>query len=212
MKILQMVLLCSAVLVSCAQAQKWEVGGGVGGSFYTSQDVTSPAGTASAKLQTGLSAGAWVGSDFRGHWGGEVRYEYGTGDLALSSGGTNVTFGAHTQQFHYDVMWHATPRESRIRPYVAVGAGVKLYQGIGTQVAYQPLSNIALLTQQQDLAPLVSAGGGVKVQLSPRVQLRFDVHDYLTPFPKNVITPNVGASAGGWFQNIVPMIGISYTN
>jgi hypothetical protein len=79
-------------------------------------------------------------------------------------------------------------------------------------VVYQPLSNFALLTAQQDLAPLVSAGAGVKFQISSHVQLRLDVHDYLTPFPKNVITPNVGSKVGGWLQDFVPMIGISYTN
>jgi outer membrane protein W len=209
MKILQMLLACSAV---GAMAQSWEVGGGVGGGFYTSQNVTSPAGTASAKLQTGLSGGAWLGNNLRGHWSGELRYEYQMGDLALSSGGTTATMDAHTQQFHYDVMWHATSTESRIRPYVSAGAGIKLFQGTGAQVAYQPLSNIGLLTQQQDLTPLVSAGAGVKVQLSPHVQLRFDVHDYLSPFPKNVITPNLGGKVGGWLQDFVPMIGISYTN
>lgn len=205
MKFLPIVLLCSAV-----SAQNWEVGGGVGGSFYTSQDVAAPAGSASAKIQTGLAAGAWVGNNFKGHWSGEVRYEFTTGNLALSSGGTTATFGAHTQQFHYDVMWHATPAESRVRPYVAVGAGIKLYQGIGMQTVYQPLSNFALLTQQQDLTPLLSAGGGVKFLISPHVQLRLDVRDYLTPFPKNVITPNAGAKVGGWLQEFVPMVGISY--
>ena len=34
-----------------AMAQKWEVGGGVGGGFYTSQDVTAPGGSASAKFR-----------------------------------------------------------------------------------------------------------------------------------------------------------------
>src|ERR1700722_4271190 len=160
MKILQMLLACSAV---GAMAQSWEVGGGVGGGFYTSQNVTSPAGTASAKLQTGLARGAWLGNNLRGHWSGELRFEYQMGDLALSSGGTTATMDAHTQQFHYDVMWHATSTESRIRPYVSAGAGIKLFQGTGAQVAYQPLSNIGLLTQQQDLTPLVSAGAGVKV-------------------------------------------------
>jgi outer membrane protein W len=193
-------------------AQKWEVGGGVGGGFYTSQDVTSPAGSASAKLQTGLAGGVWLGNNGSGHWSGELRYEYQMGNLALSSGGTTATFGAHTQQFHYDVMWHATPSESRIRPFVEAGAGIKLYQGTGAQVAYQPLSNFALLTQQQDLRPLVSAGGGVKFQISQHVQLRVDVHDYATPFPKNVITPNSGAKVGGWLMDFVPMVGISYTN
>ena len=208
MKILPVLFVCSVA----AMAQKWEVGGGVGGGFYTSQDVTSPAGSASAKLQTGLAGGVWLGNNGSGHWSGELRYEYQMGNLALSSGGTSATFGAHTQQFHYDVMWHATPSESRIRPYVEAGAGIKLYQGTGAQVAYQPLSNFALLTQQQDLRPLVSAGGGVKFQISQHLQLRLDVHDYATPFPKNVITPNSGAKVGGWLMDFVPMIGISYTN
>jgi hypothetical protein len=212
MKILQMLLVFSAVVAPRVMAQSWEVGGGVGGGFYTSQSVSSSAGSASAKIQPGLSGSVWVGNTWQGHWSGELRYDYGMGDLALSSGGTSVSFGAHTQQFHYDIMWHATSSESRIRPYVAAGAGVKLYQGTGAQSAYQPLSNYALLTQQQDLTPLVSAGAGVKFQLSPHVQIRLDVHDYLTPFPKNVITPNVGSKVGGWLQDFVPMIGISYTN
>src|SRR5271170_2711429 len=120
MKILQMLLVCSAVLAPRAMAQSWEVGGGVGGGFYTSQDVNSSAGSASAKIQTGLAGGVWLGNNGGGHWSGELRYEYQMGDLALSSGGTTVTFGAHTQQFHYDVMWHPTQSsESRIRPYVS---------------------------------------------------------------------------------------------
>jgi hypothetical protein len=212
MKTLKMLLVCSAVLVVPAMAQRWEFGGGVGGGFYTSQDVTALAGSASAKLQTGLTGAVWLGNNGQGHWSGELRYEYQMGDFSLSSGGTSVNFGAHTQQFHYDVMWHATPSESRIRPYVGAGAGIKLYQGTGTPAAYQPLSNFALLTQQQDLRPLASVGAGVKIQISQHVQIRLDVHDYMTPFPKNVITPNSGAKVGGWLQDFVPMIGISYTN
>jgi hypothetical protein len=212
MKILSMLLVSSAVLATSAMAQKWEFGGGVGGGFYTSQDVTSPTGSASAKVQSGPAGGVWLGNNGSGHWSGELRYEYQMGDLALSSGGTTATFGAHTQQFHYDLIWHPKPSESRIRPYLSAGAGIKLYQGTGAQLAYQPLSNFALLTQQQDLTALVSAGGGVKFQISQHVQFRVDVHDYLTPFPKTVITPNVGAKVGGWLQDFVPMVGISYTN
>lgn len=212
MKILQVLVVCSAIAVPSAMAQRWEFGGGVGGGFYTSQDVSLGGSSASAKLTTGLTGSVWLGNNFQGKWGGELRYDYGMSDLSLSSGGTSVTFGAHTQQFHYDVMWHATSSEARIRPFVSAGAGIKMFQGTGTEAAYQPLSNYALLTQQQDLRPLVSVGGGVKVQLSPHVQLRLDVHDYLSPFPKNVITPNAGAKVGGWLQDFVPMIGISYTN
>jgi hypothetical protein len=212
MKLLRILLAGSALVAPAAIAQRWEFGGGVGGGFYTSQDVSLPTGSASAKLQTGMTGAAWLGSNGQGHWSGELRYEYQMGDLQLSSGGTSASFAARTQQFHYDVMWHATPSESRIRPFISAGAGIKLYQGTGAQAVYQPLSNYALLTQQQDLRPLASVGAGVKFQISPHFQLRLDVHDFLTPFPKNVITPNVGAKVGGWLQDFVPMVGISYTN
>jgi hypothetical protein len=199
-------------VIPSACAQAWEVGGGAGGGFYTSQDVTSSFGSASAKIQTNVAGSAWLDNNSPGHWGGELRYDYQMGGLQLSSGSTQATFAAHTQAAHYDVLYYFARRGSRIRPFVSAGAGIKIYQGTGAQVAYQPLSNIALLTQTQDLTPLASGGGGVKMQLTPRVQLRIEVHDYLTPFPKQVITPNQGAKAGGWLQDFVPMVGISYTS
>jgi hypothetical protein len=132
----------------------------------------------------------------------------------LNGGGQNASFGAYTSAIHYSVLWYAAPNGSRIRPFVAVGAGIKMYEGNGAQVAYQPLSNVALLTQAQDLTPLITAGGGVKWQISPRLQMRFEVTDFLTPFPKKVITPNFGekVSGLGWLQDFTPMIGISYTS
>jgi hypothetical protein len=33
----------------------------------------------------------------------------------------------------------------------------------------------------------------------------------MTPFPKEVITPNLNSSVSGWLHNLVPMAGISYT-
>ena len=208
----RLAVLAAMAITPSAFAQSWEVGGGAGGGFYTSQDVTAPFGSASAKIQTNVAGSAWLDNNSSGRWGGELRYDYQMGALELSSGSTQATFAARTQAMHYDVLYHFAPRGARIRPFVAAGAGIKIYQGTGAQVEYQPLSNIALLTQTQDLTPLVSAGGGVKMQLTPRVQLRFEVHDYLTPFPKQVITPNQGAKAGGWFQDFVPMVGLSYTS
>jgi hypothetical protein len=38
------------------------------------------------------------------------------------------------------------------------------------------------------------------------------VHDYLTPFPKEVITPNPPSKVSGWIHDIVPMFGLSYTS
>ena len=197
-----------------AKAQKWEFGGGAGGGFYTSQDISGSAGSAAGKLATGFAGSAWLVNNSAGHWGGELRFDYGMSDLQINGAGQSASLGAHTQAFHYDLLWYAAPNGNHIRPFVSVGAGVKLYQGTGSEVLVQPLSNVALLTQQQDLTPVASIGGGVKVQISPRVSLRLELHDYLSPFPKKVITPNVGEKVGGWswLNDFVPMVGISYTS
>jgi len=55
-----------------------------------------------------------------------------------------------------------------------------------------------------------SAGVGVKFKLASHLMLRLDLHDYITPFPKQVIAPAVGAKAGGWLQDFVPMGGFAF--
>jgi len=196
--------------VPAAFGQKWEVGGAVGGGFYTSQSVSGPAGTADAKFNTGLAGSAWIGNTTSNHWGGEVRYDFQFGAMKLSGNGAEATFGAQTHQIHYDFLWHAGSREARVRPFVAVGAGIKVYRGTGEETLTQPLSRVALLTKTQDVRPLVSLGAGVKFRVSERVDFRVQLHDYLTPFPKEVITPAQGASVSGWIHDFVPSFGLSF--
>jgi|SRR5579871_5036363 len=212
MKLARILAVCGVIVAAPAlMAQKWEIGVGAGGGFYTSQDVTAPGGSASANLQSNVAASAWLGNNGAGRLGGDLRYDYQRGDLQLKSGGTEATFGAETHAIHYDFLFYATPSESKVRPFVAVGGGVKMYQGTGKEVVYQPLSNFALLTKATDITALVSVGAGVKFQLGSHVDLRLDVHDYLTPFPKKVITPNAGAKVGGWLQDFVPMVGLGFS-
>jgi hypothetical protein len=214
MKKTSMLVVCFAMAAApLVMAQKWEFGGGVGGGFYTSQDITGSAGSASAKLGMGLSGGAWLTNNGNGHWGGEVRYDYQRSPLQLNGNGQSASFDAVSHAFHYDVLWYTNSNGNRIRPFVAAGAGIKMYQGTGKEVTFQPLSNIAILSKEQDLTPVVSAGAGVKIQIASRVSLRLELHDYLTPFPKKTIVPNTGEKAGwGWLNDFVPMVGISYTS
>lgn len=206
-----MLVVCSSLaFVPAAMAQRWEVGGAIGGGFYTSQDVSSGGSSASAKIQSNVSGSAWVGSTGN-RWGGELRADYQGGSLQLNQGGTQATFGANSYALHYDVLWHFADAESRIRPFVGAGAGIKVYRGTGAETAFQPLSNYALLTKEQDLTPLVSVGAGIKFTVSTHIQFRVEVHDYLTSFPKKVITPAQGAHVGGWLQDFVPMAGLAYT-
>ena len=204
-----LVVFCATLAAApVAMAQKWEVGGAVGGSFFTSQTVTNPAGNVDAKFANGLTASAWVGNT-TSRWGGELRYDFRQGDMQLTQGGTKVTFGSQSHAVHYDVVYNAGGVEAKVRPFVAGGAGVILYRGTGTEVVYQPLGNIALLTKTTDLRPLISAGAGIKFHLSSRIDFRVEVHDFMSPFPKEVIAPNFGSKVGGWLHDIVPMAALS---
>jgi hypothetical protein len=211
MKVVQTLAVCVALAAPQAWAQRWEVGGGVGGGFYTSQDVTNPSGSASAKIQTNIAASAWVDNrPAAGKWSGELRYDYGRGDLALSQNGTQATFAGETHAMHYDIQWQFASQEAAIQPFVSGGAGVKIYRGTGVEPVYQPLSNFALLSKVQDLTALAVAGAGVRVRLTDHLALRLEVHDFLTPFPNKVFAPAAGSKTGGWIQDIVPSVGLTF--
>jgi len=211
MKFVRLLAVCSAAaLLPAAMAQNWEIGMGAGGSFYTSQDVTLGSDSASAKLKPGVAVSGYVGQNISDRWGGELRYSYGLGDLQLKTGSTEAVFGAETHTINYNFLMYAKPSESSVRPFISAGAGIKFYRGTGTETVTQPLSQFALLTKAGDLTGVVSVGGGVKAKIGSHAWLRFDVHDYMTPFPKQVITPNIGASAQGWIHDIVPMVSISF--
>jgi hypothetical protein len=212
MRLIQTIVVCAVALAPAGLAQRWEFGGGVGGGFYPSRDISSGGSSVSANIQTNIAGSVWLDNNGHGRWGGDLRYDYQRGDLQLKGGGSSASFSGETHAVHYDLLYHFTPSESAMRPFVGVGAGIKEYRGTGTEVVFQPLSSFALLTKAQDITPLVSVGGGVKFNFGGHFQLRMEVHDYLTPFPKKVITPNTGAKVSGWLQDIVPMIGISYVN
>jgi hypothetical protein len=193
-----------------ALAQKWEIGAGVGGDFYTSQTVSNPLGNADASLAKGVAVSGWLGNNTGQVLGGEMRYDFEKADLKLSGQGTSASFGGHTQAFHYDFLFHLAPPEAAVRPFVAAGGGVKVYSGTGTESEVQPLSSAAFLTKTNQIEGLISVGGGLKWTVGQNSLLRLEVHDYLTPFPKNVIAPAAGSKVGGWLQDFVVSVGFSF--
>ena len=198
-----------ACLTPAAFGQRWEIGAAGGGSFYTSETVKNAVGNASAGLSPGFALSAWLANNSNNVISGELRYDYEHSNLKLSSNGTNVNFGAQTNAIHYDFLLHFAPSESHVRPFIAGGAGVKVYSGTGAEQTFQPLSNIALLTKTNQWQPLASVGGGVKFSFTRATVLRLEAHDYLTPFPKNVIAPAAGSKVGGWLSDFVLEAGLS---
>jgi hypothetical protein len=209
---MRIVYLLTAVLCALpALAQKYEFGAHGGVSFHNKKTITNTRGTADAGFSTGYVGGVTIGHNMYEHVGGEIRYTFLYNDAKLESGGTKATFGSQAHALHYDFLIHSADTSAAIRPYVAFGGGMKHYRGTGTEVVFQPLSNIALLTKATDTKPLASVGGGVKIKLTDRMWLRLDVHDFLTPFPKNLIVPASGSDVSGWVNNIVGTGGLTWT-
>ncbi|MEQ1885159.1 MAG: hypothetical protein ABL967_08865 [Bryobacteraceae bacterium] len=218
MKSIRWTMVCRALAVCAvigtapaAMAQKWEFGGGIGGSFYTSRDATNNGQTAKAGIKNDIASSLWLVNNNHKKWGGEIRLDYQRGDLRLERSSTEARFSAETYALHYDFQYHFREREARVRPFVAAGAGIKVFRGTGSESATQPLSNFAFLTKTTDLRPVISLGAGIKWQIARSMQFRLELHDYLTPFPDQIIAPNVGTNVSGWLNNLVPLAGISYT-
>lgn len=206
----RLLLLASVGLTACV-AQQYEFGGAAGAGFARGASVTAPAGTASAGFKAGPAAGVVLGHRMYNLLSGEVRYTFLKHDLKLNSGGTGPSFGGQAHAVHYDVLIHPGEfNEGDVQPFVAAGGGMKIYRGTGREAAYQPLGNFAYLSKTQEVKPMLSVGGGVKVRLGERMWLRTEFRDYVTPFPQKVIMPARGAKISGWVHDIVPMVGISF--
>jgi hypothetical protein len=112
---------------------------------------------------------------------------------------------------HFDVGIHASPNETKLRPYVAVGGGIKVYSGHRDEFIAQPLLDFAVLRQVNEVEPMLSVGAGVKYLPRKGVQVRFDFHTYMTPAPDDVFDTRFRPSTlHGRIYSFVPTVGVSY--
>jgi Outer membrane protein beta-barrel domain len=197
----------------CLQAQEtYEFGGEVAGSFYKGTSVDSGPISGTIGYKPGPGGGFYFGQNMSGHWGGELRYLYARNDLKVTSGGAEATFSGQTHNIGYDVLLHLTHPDARIRPFVAAGIGLKIYQGTGAETTVQPLSNLVILTNTNQTVFAGDFGGGIKIRVGGRLTVRLEVHDYVTEVPDKVFARVPGSHiSGNIFHQIVPAIGIGYT-
>jgi hypothetical protein len=202
------ILILSSAAVS-GFAQQWEFGGTGGASFLNSVAVNNSAGSATAGFQPGATFGAFVGYDSYKHIGGELRYGYLQSNLKLASGGSTASFSGMAHVVHYDVIFHTAGSESKVQLFAAVGGGMKVFRGTGTENSFQALEQFGLFTKTQEMKPMASVGGGVKWALTRKVFLRTEFRDYITAFPKGIITPpGPGTKYGLLLHDIVPMVSL----
>jgi opacity protein-like surface antigen len=203
-----MMLLMAA---SSVLAQKWEFGAVGGASIYTPKTVTAGSAKGDAGFASNFAVGGVLGNTISDRFGGEVRYLYGRNDMQVKSNGTKATMGAESHAIHYDLLVYAGSKQSKVRPFVSFGGGVKYYRGTGPERAFQPLSNLVLLTQTSEWKGLITAGAGVKFAVSKHISLRAEFKDYISQVPTKLLTPAANAQLSGWFNNFVPLFGLTVT-
>ena len=207
------ILLVHPVLVQPVNAETGHEIGVVGLiSTYTKVDVEGRSGTGRVGPEFGPSGGFVLGQTMgdRGRWGGEFRYNYFKNDLKLEGGGQSVEFGAQSHSVHYDVLYYLSDKQSRVRPYVAAGFGVKVYQGTGDEIPFQPLTDLALLTKSSEAMPTGDFGAGVKIQMGDNWYFRIEFRDYISGIPRKVMAPAPGATIDGILHHLAPFIGITW--
>jgi hypothetical protein len=208
MKTLRLSILALTAAAATSFGQQWEFGGMGGGSFLNTVSVSSAAGSATAGFQPGAAFGAYLGYNSYKHIGGELHYAFLQSNLKLASGGSNASFSGQSHVVHYDVTFHTNPSESKVQLFAAVGGGMKIFRGTGAEAAYQPLSQFGYFTKTQALKPMATVAIGAKLTLSSKVFLRAEIRDYVTAFPKELITPAPGTKFGTLLHDFTPMVGI----
>jgi hypothetical protein len=190
------------------QAEQWEIGAAGGYRFARSVSLTRGTASADAGFGNGGTFSVYGGQQWIGRLGGELRYTYSDADPRVTSSGNEVKSSGYSHSVHYDALVYVTGQESRVKPFIAFGGGIRYFEGTarGTELG---VDRLAILARASELKPMASVGGGLKCRLAGHVSLRIDFRDYITPFPRKLVVPAAGGSLRGWLHDVTPMVGIS---
>ncbi len=134
--------------------------------------------TASSELLRGPLLGFRVGEDFWEHAGLEQSFTIGLNDVKLFASGLPSSAQAEGRNYTLVInpLFYLTPRASRVRPFLTAGAGVTRYSSdrVNALVNGAPVDALRWYT------PALLAGGGIKINATPRVGLRFDLRGQFT--------------------------------
>ena len=120
--------------------------------------------------------------DYTGH---EFGYAYNRTQLVQNAGeGVTVQQGMAIHQGFYNYLLYPTREGSKIRPFAAGGVHFNNYVPPGSSAT----------SGGGNTKFGVNYGGGLKVRVSEKFLLRFDVRQYINPKPFGLINP------GGWIK------------
>jgi hypothetical protein len=202
-------MIASAFCSRCL-AQEWELGAAGGYGWYANPSIVSPAGSIRSGFASKGVMGVVFGQNMYEHIGGEVRWLYQFGGPQLKSQGIEASSTGYTNLVTYDVLFFTSNKEAKVRPYVAGGAGIKVYTGSELRSVGQPFVGSAVLVPGTQVEPAISAGAGLKYKVSGSIVLRVDFRTYFSPCPNQIFRPTGVSSIHGWVYNFVPLGGVSF--
>jgi hypothetical protein len=191
-------------------SQNWEIGGTGGYGWYANPSISGAFGSAEAGFPAKGAIGAVFGNNMYEHLGGEVRYLFRFGGPQLKSDGIQYNMTGYTNLIAYDLLYHMKAKEAKLRPFIAGGAGIKVFTGTGNFFPSQPLADITHLIPHTQVEPVISAGAGLKYRFTRHAQFRIDFRTYFSPLPNEIFRRPPSAAVYGWVYDFVPMAGISY--
>jgi opacity protein-like surface antigen len=174
------------IVCSPALAQFAEIGvtGGYG-SFREGELASFGGGGGNAtsfEYTGGVRIGARMSFDFRRYFAHEISYAFQSSKFvettSADSTQTVVENSAQIHNYSYNFTVHATPRDSRVRPFVTGGGGV---------TSFIPPGYSSFQAQGQTKLGY-NYGAGIKFLLSDRYGIRFDARNHRVgkPFFQNV--------------------------
>ena len=210
MRLLHYIAMAALVLPLPCLAQEWEAGAAGGYGWYSNPSIVTPAGSVQSGFAPKAAIGAVFGQNMYEYIGGEVRYLFQFGGPRLRFDGSDLNATGYSNLITYDFLFHLTNRESKFRPFVAGGAGVKIYTGGQLRFASRPFPASAVLVPDNQVEAAISVGAGVKYRVARHVLLRLDFRTYMTPFPDQILRPTGLSQVHGWIYNFVPLGGVSF--
>jgi len=181
-------LLCSFAAVSPAQVGELSLS--LGQSLFKDNKLGSVGDLASQyKVGDGFRIGARLTFNTKKFIGHEIGYAYSRSKLGLTNSSQEASMPVH--QGFYDFLLYLTPEGSRIRPFGAGGGQFRTFVPPGASVTYGTGT-----TKYGG-----NYGAGLKVRLTSMFAMRFDVRDYITTKPFDLVGKSgalhqVEASAG----------------
>jgi hypothetical protein len=181
-----------------AYGQAAEASLSFGAGLFTNKnigDLSAVGGTAGEilKLSSGFRLSARLDFNAWRYLSHEIGYGYQRSSLDFGSLGGKTGMNVH--HVYYDLLLHARPEGSAVRPFVAGGGGFSTF--------YPPGASVFSGNGSTKFG--FNGGAGIKVRIKPTYGFRFDVRDYINAKPNPYALPGVS----GLLQNVEATVGFS---